>query len=41
MNKDEIAEEFTDQPWGNVIRSVVLVFIGEITGFLFGWWVFS
>ena len=41
MNKDEITEEFKVQPWGNVLSAVAILSIGEATGLLIGWLLFS
>ena len=41
MDKNEMIEEFQDQPWGNVLSSVAILTVGEITGFFLGWVIFS
>ncbi len=41
MDKDKAIEEFTEQPWGNVICTVVLIGIGEIIGIGIGWMIFA
>ena len=41
MDKQEMIEEFQDQPWGNVLCTVFLIGVGELTGFFLGWVIFS
>ena len=41
MNKDKIVEDFKSQPWGNVLSAVALLSIGEASGLLIGWLLFS
>tara|TARA_R110002096_G_scaffold91344_2_gene206704 strand:+ start:168 stop:293 length:126 start_codon:yes stop_codon:yes gene_type:complete len=41
MNKDEMVEEFKSQPWNSVLCAVAILSVGEATGLLIGWLLFS